>query len=74
MSANISMKEITNFTAHFLGGGWAVNFFSSYMESGPRGMFWTKERHLEHPEKVVFLPERGRKRVKEWRDATFMKE
>ena len=23
------------------------------------------DRHLEHPEKVVFLPERGRKRPKE---------
>ena len=32
------------------------------------------DTHLEHPEKVVFLTERGRKRVKEWRDATFMKE
>ena len=52
-------------------------FFFSYMENRPGGIFWPKritEDHLEHPEKVVFLPERGRKRVKEWRDATFMKE
>ena len=52
-----------------------VIFF--YVPRGPGGIFWPKTdsaRHLEHPEKVVFLPERGRKRVKEWRDATFMKE
>ena len=47
------------------------------MESGLGGIFWPKGasgRHLEQPEKVVFLPERARKRVKEWHDATFMKE
>ena len=56
--------------------GRQVNLFS-YMESGPGGIFWPKRdtgRHLEHPEKVGFLTERGRKRAKEWRDATFMKE
>ena len=53
------------------------NFFFPNMESGHGGIFWPKRTdgdHLEHPEKVVFMPERGRKRVKEWRDATFMKE
>ena len=51
--------------------------FFSYVESGPGGIFWPKRddgRHLEHPEKVGFLTERGRQRVKEWRLATFMKE
>ena len=32
------------------------------------------DTRLEQPEKVVSLTERGRKRVKEWRQATFMKE
>ena len=57
--------------------GWPSKFFFSYLENGPGGIFWPKRdtgRHLEHPEKVPFLTERGRKRVKEWRDATFMKE
>ena len=57
--------------------GWPSKFFFSYMENGPGGIFWPKRDngvHLEHPEKVVFMTERGRKRVKEWRDATCMKE
>ena len=36
--------------------------FFSYMESGFRGIFWPKRHsgtHLEHPKKLVFLPERG---------------
>ena len=52
-----------------------VIFF--YVPRGPGGIFWPKthsDTHLEHPEKVVSLTERGRKRVKEWRQATFMKE
>ena len=52
-------------------------FFFSYMESGPGGMFWTKirkNRNRGTPRKSGFFQERGRKRVKEWGDVTFMKE
>ena len=49
--------------------GWLPSkFLFSYMDSGPWGIFWPKRHsreHLEHPEKVGFLTERGRKRVKE---------
>ena len=57
--------------------GWRVNFFFPTWKVVPGACFGPKSatgRHLEHPEKVGFLPERARKRVKEWRDATFMKE
>ena len=57
--------------------GRQVNFFSSTWKVVPGACFGPQSRtgpHLEHPENVGFMPERGRKRVKEWRDATFMKE
>ena len=48
MSANISMKEITKVPGKIF---WLVTeqIFFSYMESGPGGMFWTKERHRAPP-------------------------
>ena len=47
------------------------------LENGPRGMFWTKwpkMAHLETPRKRALFQERGRKRMKEWGEVTFMKE
>ena len=73
MSANISMKEITKCCGKFF---WLVTeqIFFSYMESGPRGMFWTKEPQRAAPGTPRKSGFSARKRVKEWRDATFMKE
>ena len=67
-------SQILQFRAHFCRN---CKFLFLYMERVPGGIFWPKthsDTHLEHPEKVVSLTERGRKRVKEWRQATFMKE
>ena len=43
---------------------------------GPRGMFWTIEAHFGPPgtpRKRALFQERGRKRMKEWGEVTFMK-
>ena len=47
------------------------------LPKGPRGMFWAKMAHFGPPgtpRKSAFFYERGRKRMKEWRKVTFMKE
>ena len=67
-------SQILQFRAHFCRN---CKFLFSHIWRGPGGIFWPKtlsDTHLEHPKKVPFLTERGRKRVKEWRYTTFMKE
>ena len=47
------------------------------MDKGPRGMFWTKVAQFGPtgtPRKSAFFQERGRKRMKELGEVTFMKE
>ena len=47
------------------------------MDKGPRGMFWTKVAQFGPtgtPQKSAFFQERGRKRMKELGEVTFMKE
>ena len=64
---NLNERDHKIYSASESMGG-RINFFSSTW--GPGGIFWQERYsgvHLEHPEKVIFLTERGRKRVKEWR-------
>ena len=53
-----------------------IRFFFS-IEKGPRGMFWTEMAQNGPPgtprKRALFL-ERGRKRMKDWGEVTFMKE
>ena len=54
-----------------------VVIFFSMMEMGPGGMFWAKVAPggtIWPPRKSAFFYERGRKRMKEWCQVTFMKE
>ena len=47
------------------------------IQKGPGGMFWTKVAHFGPtgtPRKSAFFQERGRKRMKELGEVTFMKE
>ena len=47
------------------------------MHMGPGGMFGAKVAHFGPPgtpQKSAFFYERGRKRMKEWRQVTFIKE
>ena len=79
MSEKPQWKSSQNlqFRAHFC---WNCKFLfsSSEAEKGPWGIFWPEtalECPLEHPKNVFFfMTERGRKRVQEWRLATFMKQ
>ena len=67
-------SQILQFRARFCRN---CKFLFSHISRGPGGIYWQEtlsDTHLEHPEKVPFLTERGRKRVKEWRYTTFMKE
>ena len=53
------------------------SFLFCMMERVPGGMFWAKVAHFGPPgtpRKSAFFYERGRKRMKEWRQVTFMKE
>ena len=53
-----------------------IRFFFS-IEKGSRGMFWTEMAHFGPPgtpQKRALFQERGRKRMKEWGEVTFMKE
>ena len=70
------MKEITKFYGkRSIFTGNSRNFLG--MPKGPRGMFWTKMAQNGPPgtprKRALFI-ERGRKRMKEWGEATFMKE
>ena len=52
-------------------------FLFCMLENGPRGMFWTKMAQNGPPgtpRKRTLFQERGRKRMKEWGEVTFMKE
>ena len=66
----ISQRKRSQILLHLFSFRRCSKFFFSYLENGPGGIFWPKRTdgdHLEHPEKVVFMTERGQKRVKEWR-------
>ena len=77
-----SKKKLATFPIDFFRGiakVWEGGHFTppSRISMGPGGIHWQEthsDTHLEHPEKVPFLTVRGRKRVKEWRYTTFMKE
>ena len=69
------------FRGHTLSGetfNWASpDFFGGTIKKGPRGMFWTKVAQCGPPgtpQKSAFFQERGRKRMKELGEVTFMKE
>ena len=63
---------------------WRFNFFCdsckfafSQLDFMPRGMIWSILGHFVtpfSPRKSGFFQRKGRKRVKEWREVTFMKE
>ena len=55
--------------------GFPESFLFCMMERVPGGMFWAKVAHFGPPgtpRKSAFFYERGRKRMKEWRQVTFM--
>ena len=68
MSEKTSTKEITKCRGKIFWRVTAKNFFFLLVKRS-RGHILKRAvgGGLEHPEKVVFLTERGRKRVKEWR-------
>ena len=70
------MKEFILYRGKRLIWPAAIRFFFSN-EKRPRGMFWTKMAQNGPPgtprKRALFL-ERGRKRMKEWGEVTFMKE
>ena len=67
-------SQILQATPHF----WvACKFLFSYMEKCPGGIFWPILWNFVKPgtpRNSGFFQKRGRKRVKEWREVTFMKE
>ena len=70
------MKEFTLYRGKRLIWLPPIRFFFSN-EKGPRGMFWTKMAQNGPPgtpRKRALFQERGRKRMKEWGEVTFMKE
>ena len=70
------MKEFTLYRGKRLIWPAAIRFFFSN-EKRPRGMFWTKMAQNGPPgtpRKRALFQERGRKRMKEWGEVTFMKE
>ena len=75
-SGGPKMKEITNSIAPFFFLGGAIEIFFLLVKWS-RGHVLTeirKNRNRGTPRKSGFFQERGRKRVKEWGDVTFMKE
>ena len=74
LKSSTLISQILQFRARFFRN---CNFLFSYMEKWSRGhiltVFW-KILNRGTPRKSGFFQERGRKRVKEWGDVTFMKE
>ena len=67
-------SQILQFRARFCRN---CKFLFSMMEKCPGGIFWAIFRQWQTPgtpRKSGFFQRKGRKRVKEWREVTFMKE